>query len=229
MGLLPSASDPIMKTNHTTVRTRRGFVRGAAASTAVTLLAAWSGDTTSPAGPKSEAARPEPPAPPKPLAQGLPREGVLALVDSQASYYMGVCHNCAQTSFLALREVFGLGNDAMVKALTPLPGIAERGETCGAVTGCLLALGLVYGRERLDDWAGWRACLIPARAFCQSFEAEMGSTMCGDIVEKLFGHRYDLADPVELGKFQDAGPTAKCGGVVRKAVRIAAGLILDMQ
>ncbi|HOW64735.1 MAG TPA: hypothetical protein P5186_08265 [Candidatus Paceibacterota bacterium] len=40
------------------------------------------------------------------------------------------------------------------------------------------------------------------------------------------GQRYNLADPVDLGKFQEAGPTAKCGGVVRKAVRIAAGLIL---
>jgi C_GCAxxG_C_C family probable redox protein len=166
-------------------------------------------------------------APRKPLAEGRSREEVLDLVDSKADYYMRVCHNCAQTSFLALHEVFGLGDASFVKALTPLPGIAERGETCGAVTGCLLALGLVYGRERLDDWAGWRACLVPARKFCEQFEKEMGSTMCGDIVEKLFGRRYNLADPVELGKFQEADPTAKCGGVVRKAVRITAGLILD--
>ena len=30
-----------------------------------------------------------------------------------------------------------------------------------------------------------------------------------------------------LARFQDAGPTAKCGGVVPKALRLAAGLILD--
>jgi C_GCAxxG_C_C family probable redox protein len=161
------------------------------------------------------------------LAQGRSRQEVLELVDAKADYYMRLCHNCAQTSFLALHEVFGLGDASIVKALTPLPGIAERGETCGAVTGCLLALGLVYGRERLNDWAGWRACLVPARAFCQKFEAELGSTMCGDIVEKLFGRRYNLADPVDLGKFQEANPTPKCGSVVRKAVGIAAGIILD--
>ena len=140
---------------------------------------------------------------------------------------MRLCHHCAQTSFLALHEVFGLGDASFVKALTPLPGIAERGETCGAVTGCLLALGLAFGRERLDDWAGWRACLVPARAFCDRFVAEMGSTQCADVVEKVFGHRYNLADPAELARFQDAAPTAKCGGVVREAVRLAAGLILD--
>jgi len=95
------------------------------------------------------------------------------------------------------------------------------------LSGCLLALGSAFGRERLDDWAGWRACLVPARAFCDRFVAEMGSTQCADVVEKVFGHRYNLADPAELARFQDAAPTAKCGGVVREAVRLAAGLILD--
>ena len=206
---------------------RRAFVRGAAASTAAALLAGCGADKKAPTVSNAERSAPKPSATRKPLAQGRSREQVLDLVDGKADYYMRVCHHCAQTSFLALQEVFGLGDASFVKALTPLPGIAERGETCGAVIGCLLALGLVYGRERLDDWAGWRACLVPARAFCQGFQAEMGSTMCGDIVEKLFGHRYNLADPADLAKFQEAGPTGKCGGVVRKAVRIAASLILN--
>lgn len=55
----------------------------------------------------------------------------------------------------------------------------------------------------------------------------MGSTQRADFVEKVFGKRYNLADPADSARFQNAGPTAKRGGVVRKAVRIAAGLILD--
>jgi C_GCAxxG_C_C family probable redox protein len=152
---------------------------------------------------------------------------VLELLDGKADNLMRACHNCAQASFLALHEIFGVGDTSLAKALTPLPGIAERGETCGAVIGSLLAVGFVYGRDRLDDWAGWRASLVPARKFCELFEKELGSTQCGDIVEKLFGRRYNLADPADLGRFQEAGPAEKCGGVVRKAVRIAAELILD--
>lgn len=189
-----------------------------------------SGCGSGPASPQAATNRQTAPAqsaPPKPLAQGRSRQEVLASADGKADFYMRLCHNCAQSSFLALHEVFGLGDRSMVKALTPLPGIAERGETCGAVTGCLLALGFVFGRNRLDDWAGWRACLVPARRFCEQFTNEFGSTQCGDIVEKLFGRRYNLADPVELGQFQDAGPTEKCGRVVRTAVRIAAELIVD--
>jgi len=107
------------------------------------------------------------------LAEGLPREAVLELAEARVDHYMRLCHHCAQTSLLALHEVFGLGDASFVKPLTPLPGIAERGESCGAVTGCLLALGLMFGRERLDDWAGWRACLVPARAFCDEGRGAM--------------------------------------------------------
>jgi len=206
---------------------RRAFARAAVASTAAVVLSGCGADqkpaTDAGAGP---AASPSSPTQ-KPQATGLSRGAVLALADGKADYYMRVCHHCAQTTYLALHETFGVGDSSLTKALTPLPGIAERGETCGAVIGSLLAIGFVYGRERLEDWAGWRACLVPARAFCERFEAELGSTRCGDIVEKVFGQRYDLADPVELGKFQEAGATAKCTQVVRTAVRLAAGIILD--
>ena len=46
-------------------------------------------------------------------------------------------------------------------------------------------------------------------------------------MEKLFGQRYNLADPVDLDKFQESGATPKCGLVVRLAVRLAAGILLD--
>ncbi|HJX16009.1 MAG TPA: hypothetical protein VJ386_09765 [Candidatus Deferrimicrobiaceae bacterium] len=41
--------------------------------------------------------------------------------------------NCAQTSFLVLKEQFNLDDGMIVKTLTPFPGIALRSETCGAI------------------------------------------------------------------------------------------------
>lgn len=139
------------------------------------------------------------------------------------------CHHCAQATFVSLQGGFGLDGAPIVKALTPLPGIAERGETCGAVIGALMAMGLVFGRDRIDDWPTWRASLAPARTFCARFEKEMGSTQCGDLLEKYFGKRYDLADPKQLTEFQSVrpGPTEVCGRVVKTAVRLAAEVILD--
>jgi C_GCAxxG_C_C family probable redox protein len=159
----------------------------------------------------------------------MPRETFLDYLDATADTQMRVSHHCAQATFVSLQEGFDLDGAAIVKALTPLPGIAERGETCGAVTGSLLALGLIFGRDRIDDWPAWRASLGPAQAFCTAFTDQFGSTQCGDVQHKLFGRSYDLADPDQLRAFQSAtpGPTELCGKVVRRAVRIAAEIILD--
>jgi C_GCAxxG_C_C family probable redox protein len=153
-------------------------------------------------------------------------ERALQQLEEKVERYLKVSGNCAQTSFLALQEQFGLDNGSILKALTGFPGIALRGETCGAVVGCLMALGLVYGRERLDDWEGYRRALRHGRKFCRTFEKEFGSTMCGDVVESVFGKRYNLANPVEAEEWQKADAEEKCSGVIAAAVRIAAKIII---
>jgi len=154
-----------------------------------------------------------------------PSGEVLDALDEKVAKYLAVSSNCAQTSFLTLKEQFDLDDGAILKALTPFPGIALRGETCGAVIGSLIAIGLVFGREELADQEGYIASLTPARKFCHRFEKEVGSTMCGAIIESEFGKRYDLADPAQLAEWQEAGSYEKCSGVVKKAVRIAAEII----
>ena len=74
-------------------------------------------------------------------------EGTLQRLEQKVKEYLRISGNCAQTSFLALQEQFGLEDGSILKALTVFPGIALRGETCGAVVGCLMAL-----QPRL--WAG---------------------------------------------------------------------------
>jgi C_GCAxxG_C_C family probable redox protein len=211
---------------------RRTFMRTAVACAGIGLAGSCSQspDATHPAQPTLASATPVSPATraTKPLPQ--PPQDPQALLDSVehlADAHVRVCHHCAQASFLALDDVFRFGQPGIVKALTPLPGIAERGETCGAVVGCLMAIGLVHGRDRIDDWGAWRASLIPARTFCDRFTAEFGSTMCGDIVERLTGKRLNLYDAADLRQFQAAGATELTSRVVRKGVRLAAELILN--
>jgi C_GCAxxG_C_C family probable redox protein len=148
-------------------------------------------------------------------------------LDEKAAKYLAISMNCAQTSFVSLQEQFNLDGGAILKALTPFPGVALRGETCGAVTGGMMALGLIYGREKLDDQQGFLASLPSARKLCYRFEKELGSTMCGDILEATFGKRYDLADPAQAAEWQAAGSLDKCTAVVRIAVRIAAQIIME--
>ena len=150
-------------------------------------------------------------------------------LDQKVQEYLTLCGNCAQTSFLSLQEQFDLDdNGAILKALTPFPGIALRGETCGAVIGSLMALGLIYGRDRenLNDFRSHQKSLPSARRFCRRFEEELGSTMCGDILENELGKRYDLADPNQAFEWMNDDGLEKCSAVVRKGVRIAAEIIM---
>jgi C_GCAxxG_C_C family probable redox protein len=159
----------------------------------------------------------------------MPRALVHRLLDQKVDQYMQRSHHCAQSSFLALKEQFGLQGEEIVKALTPVTGIAERGETCGAVTGPLMVFGLIYGRNQnqLDNWDIYRESLVPSGKFCALFEKEYGSTMCHDIQNMKFGRCFHLTNPAELKEFQESEATEHCSAVVRKAVQIAADIIID--
>ena len=159
----------------------------------------------------------------------MPRDLVMKMLDQKVDQYMQLSHHCAQSSFMALKEQFGLKGEQVIKALTPMPGIAERGETCGAVTGPLMAMGLIYGRDlhHLDDWDKYQKSLVPTGQFCELFEKEFGTTLCHKVQEGKFGRCFRLTDPAELQEFQNAGATEKCSEVVRSAVHMAAEIILN--
>lgn len=159
----------------------------------------------------------------------MPRDLVMKMLDQKVDQYMQLSHHCAQSSFLALKEQFGLEGEQIIKALTPMPGIAERGETCGAVTGPLMAMGLIYGRDlhHLDDWDAYQESLIPTGQFCEQFENEFGTTLCSEVQEVKFGRCFRLTDPGELQEFQNAGATEHCSEVVKSAVHMAAEIILE--
>ena len=152
-------------------------------------------------------------------------ESDLARLAQSARDTLSRCRNCAQTSFAVLQDEFNLDGAPILKALTPFPGIALRGETCGAVVGSLMALGLVFGRDDLDDWHAYLASLPPARRFTRRFEERNTSTDCENILETKLGRKLNLADPGESLEYVEAGGPEICGEVLAGAVQIAAELI----
>ena len=132
--------------------------------------------------------------------------------------------NCAQTSFLTMRERFGLPCDeaSFVNALTALPGAADTGETCGAVSGPLLAFGLALAPKNKEQVA---KCHAAGHEFCLAVQKEFGSTRCGDIIERCCGTRYDLSNPEDAKKYLEAGGMQKCLKVVQTNVHLATGIL----
>jgi C_GCAxxG_C_C family probable redox protein len=135
--------------------------------------------------------------------------------------------NCAQSSFAVLDEFFGLDGAAVLRALTPMPGVGLRGETCGVVTGCLMALGLVYGRDDLSDQEAMRRAMPPAREFCRRFEARFGSTACNDILELRLGRQFDLAKMDDYADYCRCEGEESCVEVIKDGVINAAAILVS--
>ena len=160
---------------------------------------------------------------------------IINRVAKKAGDYEELSLNCAQGTLQALQEEFNLEGTSVLKAASWMPGLVSRKETCGALLGGLMALGLALGRGRLRDpsyqtpegtrkyWAdkkrAWR--------FCEAFRQELGSTMCGDIRTQIMGRDYDTMNPEELNEFITDGGIKKCRLPAETAARIAAKIILE--
>ena len=155
----------------------------------------------------------------------MPDQEASSLGD-RARQIMAISGNCAQSCFAALTEHLGVDADDTLKALTPFPGgIALRGETCGAVVGSLMAIGVMLGRDRLDDQPGMQPSLAAAREFCRSFETKFGGTSCREVLREGLGGEFDLASSDGLAAYVEAGGHRHCSDVVDHSVVTAAKMI----
>ncbi len=110
-------------------------------------------------------------------------------------------------------------------------GVAKMGETCGALTGAFMAVGLAAGRERLEDTAQLGQAMIPAEKVYLRFEEAEGATRCAEIHKTRYGQSFQLTDPEQYKAFMEAGghDATGCPDVCSNAARIAAEVILDLR
>ncbi|MRR14885.1 MAG: C_GCAxxG_C_C family protein [Deltaproteobacteria bacterium] len=154
-------------------------------------------------------------------------EALLDALEKKAGDYEELFASCAQGTLLALQEHFNLGSAEVLKAATAMPGMALRGETCGAVVAGVMALGLAFGREKAGDLAAVSRTTAAARKLCQRFEAELGSCNCRDVQHHIFGRSFNLTDPRETMEFVKANAIKKCRLPAERAARITGELILE--
>ena len=151
---------------------------------------------------------------------------IFKVLDELVDKYLPILGTCSQTSFYSLNETFNLEANKFVKALAPFPGMALRGETCGAVTGCLLGIALVYEDDDIFNIEKHGLSFEPSFSFCSKFEMEYGSTRCRDVIENVTGKKYNLAKPDDYDVLRQEGVYSNCPSVIKKAVHIAAEIIL---
>jgi C_GCAxxG_C_C family probable redox protein len=163
------------------------------------------------------------------VRQKKSRKDILNHLEQRAGDYEELWGSCAQGTLLALQEEFQIGNAQTLKAATAMPGIALRGETCGAVIGAIMALGMAFGREKHDDLKAVQRTISSARELCKRFEEEFGSCNCRDVQHHVFGRSFNLTDSNDQMEFVKADAAKECRAPVQKAAHIAGDLILDGQ
>ena len=102
-------------------------------------------------------------------------------------------YSCSQAVCLAFADDFGIDRPAALKLSCALGGgMAHTGNTCGAVSGPLMVIGMKYGRAALDDLASKERSYELAQKFIREFMRRHHSVNCTELI----GH--NLSDPKEL-------------------------------
>jgi C_GCAxxG_C_C family probable redox protein len=92
-------------------------------------------------------------------------------------------HNCAQAVLAAFGPEAGLAEPVCQRAAAAFGGgIGRMGETCGAVTGALMALGLRYGDYAPDNAPAKAALYARALELVARFKARNSTVLCRDLL-----------------------------------------------
>jgi C_GCAxxG_C_C family probable redox protein len=129
--------------------------------------------------------------------------------------------NCAQAVFSSHADQLGLDRDTALKVASAFGGgMARLGNTCGAVTGALMAIGLRHGTNDGDDEKAKETCYLLARRFVDEFTSRHGSIRCNTLV----GH--DVSVPEERAAAKEEGIFATlCPKLVRDAAEIVGQIL----
>jgi C_GCAxxG_C_C family probable redox protein len=120
-----------------------------------------------------------------------------------------------------LGDQFGLDQELAFRVAGAFGGgMARMGETCGAITGAFMVIGLNYGMTQAKDEAARDKTYQLAQEFVARFNERHGSMVCPELLG------YDLSKPEERKAASEKGLfTTLCPELVRDAAEIAEQLL----
>jgi len=101
--------------------------------------------------------------------------------------------NCAQSVFSTYCSELGLESEMALRIAGSFGGgMGHIGETCGAVTGAFMLIGLKHGKVNVEDNAAKEKTYALVQEFTRKFIAMHGSVKCSDLLG------CDISIPGEL-------------------------------
>lgn len=158
---------------------------------------------------------------------GKSKEEIYGELEAKVEKYYPIHHSCSQATFAALNDQFGLKADETLAAIKLFAGgIAGKGETCGAVTGALLAIGFNF-EVKNKKGAAAGSSMAHGGTFFDRFMKEFESTRCKGVMKHQYGKYIDFSNPDDLKILGKPGNEGKCLEVMKKASCMAADIILE--
>jgi C_GCAxxG_C_C family probable redox protein len=142
------------------------------------------------------------------------RSDIMSKVDDAVEYF---CRGaaCSQAILATYGEPFGLSRDQALKLASGFAGGMRLGETCGAVTGAFMVLGLKHAGTNCDQFDGRAGVYAALRDFVTQFEQRNHTVVC----KELLG--CDISTPDGLQKATREGLFRTiCPNLVRDAAEI---------
>lgn len=128
--------------------------------------------------------------------------------------------NCAQSVLSVYAEEAGLDREYALKLACGFGGgMARMGETCGAVTGAFMAIGLNFGATIPGDNSDKLRTFEMIGEFARRFKARHGSLLCKDLLG------FDMSTPEGKETAKQPGSFDICPQLVQNAVEILEDLI----
>ena len=123
-------------------------------------------------------------------------------------------YNCSQSVLAAMCEELGLEREMALKAACGFGGgMGRQQETCGALSGAIMLIGLKYGKVLPDDNTAKEKTYTLVYELAERFREKHGSTLCRDLlgVDLLTGEKEEIS--LKIKKV--------CPALVRSAVDLA--------
>lgn len=134
----------------------------------------------------------------------------------EAVTYFAEGFSCAQAVCAAYAPLFGMEREMALRAAGAFGGgMGRTGQTCGAVTGALIVIGLKHGKTRAEDNATRETCYALAAEFIRRFEARHGALNCPALLGCHIGTPEGRALAHEKHLFETV-----CADLVRDAAEI---------
>lgn len=109
-------------------------------------------------------------------------------------------YNCSQAVFSTYSEQLGLDRKIALKVACPFGGgMGRMGETCGAVTGAFMLIGLKHGKYLEADNDSKEKSYAMVKDFTDRFTQTHGSIGCRELL------KYDMNNPEELKIIKELG------------------------